>query len=111
MLYLVRYSTELCLLILRLRLVDDVIPSCGLRLVGGIIPSCKSFPALSLQVSLAFLVLLGHVTSLLSRRIVYSIYYNSTLLLPVREEGRGCCLVLTVVGENKKCYIITAYKG
>ena len=36
-----------------------------LRLVGDIIPSCKSFPALSLQVSLAFLVLLGHVTSCL----------------------------------------------
>ena len=27
---------------------------------------------------------------LLSRRIVYSIYYNSTLLLPVRGEGEGC---------------------
>ena len=26
----------------------------------------------------------------LSRRIVYSIYYNSTLLLPVRGEGKGC---------------------
>ena len=26
----------------------------------------------------------------LSRRIVYSIYYNSTLLLPVRGEGEGC---------------------
>ena len=50
MLCLVRYGIELCLLILRLRLDD-------------IIPSCKSFPALSLQVSLAFLVLLGHVTS------------------------------------------------
>ena len=25
----------------------------------------------------------------LSRRIVYSIYYNSTLLLPVRGEGKG----------------------
>ena len=45
---------------------------------------------------------------LLSRCIVYSIYYNSTLLLPVRGEGEGCCLVLTVVGENKKRYIITA---
>ena len=28
--------------------------------------------------------------NLLSRRIVYSIYYNSTLLLPVRGEGEGC---------------------
>ena len=36
-----------------------------LRLVGGIIPSSKSFPALSPQVSLAFFVLLGHMTSCL----------------------------------------------
>ena len=60
MLCLVRHGIELCLLILRLRLVADIIPFCGLRL-DDIIPSCKSFPALSLQVSLAFLVLLGHV--------------------------------------------------
>ena len=60
MLCLVRYGIELYLL-LRLRLVADIIPFCGLRL-DDIIPSCKSFPALSLQVSLAFLVLLGHVT-------------------------------------------------
>ena len=36
-----------------------------LRLVGDIIPSCKFFSALSLQVSLTFLMLLGHVTSCL----------------------------------------------
>ena len=40
-------------------------------------------------------MLLGSVLSslmiyVLSRRIVYSIYYNSTLLLPVRGEGKGC---------------------
>ena len=62
MLCLVKYGIELCLLILRLRLVADIIPFCGLRL-DDIIPSCRFFPALSLQVSLAFLVLLGHVTS------------------------------------------------
>ena len=28
-------------------------------------------------------------SALLSRRIVYSIYYNSTLLLPVRGEGKA----------------------
>ena len=50
MLCLVRYGIELCFLIPRLRLVADIIPS------------CKFFPAWSLQVSLAFLVLLGHVT-------------------------------------------------
>ena len=33
---------------------------------------------------------LHKVLDLLSRRIVYSIYYNSTLLLPVRGEGEGC---------------------
>ena len=30
------------------------------------------------------------ISPVLSRRIVYSIYYNSTLLLPVRGEGKGC---------------------
>ena len=31
------------------------------------------------------------VNALLSRRIVYSIYYNSTLLLPYRRDERRDC--------------------
>ena len=53
MLYLVGNGTELWFVIPRLRLVDDIILS------------CKSFPALSLWVSLAFLVQPGHETSCL----------------------------------------------
>ena len=57
--------------------------------------------------------------NLLSRRIVYSIYYNSTLLLPVRGEGEGllrlllllnCCgreqEVLLLHGGIQRVYIV-----
>lgn len=50
MLYLVRYSTADCLLILTLRLDD-----------GGV-PCCLFFPAISLKIIITLLVLLGHVT-------------------------------------------------
>ena len=48
---------------------------------------------------------------MLSRHKVYSILYSSTLILPSIRRGERLLLLLTVEGENKKCYIITAYKG
>ena len=48
---------------------------------------------------------------MLSRRKVYSILYSSTLILPGNRRGvrlLRLLLVLTVVGENKKRYVITA---
>ena len=48
--------------------------------------------------------------NLLSRRKVYSILYSSTLILPSNRRGEKLLRLLkllTVVGENKKRYIIT----
>ena len=52
--------------------------------------------------------------NLLSRCKVYSILNSSTLILPSNRRGERLLrllLVLTVEGENKQCYIITAYMG
>ena len=51
--------------------------------------------------------------NLLSRRIVYSIYYNSTLVLPVSGEGRGCwgCCCCWLLKERTRSVILLQCTG
>ena len=55
---------------------------------------------------------------MLSKRIVYSIYYNSTLVLPVESgEGRGleglvgCCLRGEDDGREQETLLLSTRKG
>ena len=105
MLCLVRNGTEFFFVIPRLRLVDDIILS------------CKSFPALFLQVFLAFLVQLGHVTSCLEACLAggwYVIFILShvqqcELLFTSSNRGRGTTFYFRSSGGGSDGWSVSSF--